>query len=85
MPSIPSSQHCLPQKSIHRLAGTIRAVFADLQWLNQLTRLFGAKTQLAYMETLRPYNRHWLSETVLLLAVAVQLLSGFGQLDSFLF
>ncbi len=75
-----SDPHHSPLKTLHRLAGMTLIVFVSLHLLNHLMSLGGVETHLVFMETLRSYYRHWLAESVLLLAVGVQLFSGFGLL-----
>jgi hypothetical protein len=63
-------------RKIHLIAGWIIALFVSIHLFNHLWSIFGVAKHIELMNRLRPYYRNTLAETVLLLAVLVQIVSG---------
>lgn len=63
---------------VHRLTAGLLVAFVAVHLVNHLVGLSGAEAHIAFMHSLRVIYRHPLAETVLLLAVVGQMLSGFG-------
>jgi hypothetical protein len=63
-------------KKIHFLSGLVLTIFIGLHLYNHLTSIFGAEYHLAIMDRLRLIYRNPIVETILLLAVIVQIISG---------
>ena len=61
---------------MHYLAGIIISLFVVLHLFNHVCSLAGAAQHIATMEKLRPIYRNTYSETLLVLAVLVQITSG---------
>lgn len=66
----------MPLKTLHRSTGILLAVFITLHLFNHAFSVFGAEAHLRLMDTLRMGYRNPFVETLLLLAVAVQVGSG---------
>ena len=66
----------MPLKTLHRISGVTLAVFITFHLFNHAASLFGAEAHLRLMDTLRTGYRNPAVETLLLLAVAVQVGSG---------
>ena len=63
-------------KKLHYASGLLLAVFTGIHLSNNICSIWGIERHITVMETLRPYYRNVLIETLILLAVAVQILSG---------
>ena len=63
-------------KRIHYTSGIIIALFIVLHLFNHLYSLFGIEAHLQMMDQLRLVYRNILIETILLLAILVQIISG---------
>jgi hypothetical protein len=63
-------------KTLHRLSGSLIALFVVTHLANHLASLWGPEEHLRLMDALRPYYRHVLAETVLLAVIGIQLYSG---------
>lgn len=63
-------------RKIHYISGITLAVFIGLHLFNHFWSIFGAEEHIEMMQALRPFYRNVFIETVLLLAVVVQLFSG---------
>ena len=63
-------------KRIHYTSGSIIAVFIVLHLFNHLYSLFGIEAHLQMMDQLRLVYRNIFIETILLLAVLVQIITG---------
>ena len=61
---------------IHYFSGLILSVFIAFHLFNQLFSLFGAEAHIELMTLLRTVYRHIIVETVLLFAVAFQVVTG---------
>lgn len=63
-------------RRIHYISGVTIAVFIILHLFNHLCSLFGAESHIEIMNSLRVVYRNVVVETILLLAVLTQILSG---------
>lgn len=63
-------------KKIHYLSGLTITVFVGLHLFNHFMSIFGAEMHIEVMNALRPFYRNIFVETVLLVAVFLQILSG---------
>ena len=63
-------------KKIHYLSGLIITVFVGLHLFNHIVSIFGAEMHIEVMKTLRLLYRNIVVETILLIAVFVQIISG---------
>lgn len=63
-------------RRVHFTSGLIITVFVVLHLLNHTFSIFGADRHIEVMDTLRPFYRNIFSETILLFAVLVQIISG---------
>ena len=63
-------------RKIHYLSGVIITIFAGLHLVNHVCSIFGADTHIEVMDSLRLFYRNIFIETILLCAVAVQIVSG---------
>lgn len=63
-------------KKIHFYSGIILTVFIGIHLINHFASLFGPDTHIALMNKLRPIYRNLLVETLLVLAVLTQIVSG---------
>ncbi len=63
-------------KRIHGISGLILSLFIGLHLFNHLLSLYGAERHIACMDQLRVLYRNPIGETVLLLAVLIQVFSG---------
>lgn len=63
-------------KRIHYLSGLTLTIFIGAHLFNHIMSLFGVDTHILIMDTLRVVYRHPVIESVLLLAVLVQIISG---------
>ncbi|TWI85767.1 hypothetical protein IQ13_0935 [Lacibacter cauensis] len=63
-------------KKLHRICGLILVCFVGIHLFNHLCSLLGADAHLAVMQQLRKVYRNPFVETVLLLAVIIQIISG---------
>jgi len=66
----------LDVKSIHFASGLLLSLFIGLHLFNHACSLFGADLHTEVMHTLRKFYRHIIVETLLLLAVVMQIYSG---------
>ncbi len=63
-------------KKIHYISGLIISVFIGLHLFNHFCSIFGADKHLEVMDFLRQFYRNIIVESMLLLAVLVQIISG---------
>lgn len=63
-------------KQIHRASGTLLAVFIILHLGNHISGIFGESTHIMVMDRLRVLYRNRIVETLLLLSVVMQIVSG---------
>ena len=63
-------------KRIHYISGLTITIFIGLHLFNHFCSIFGADKHLEIMKTLRLFYRNIFIETILLLAVFVQIISG---------
>ena len=63
-------------KKIHYFSGITISIFIALHLFNHLYSLFGANAHIELMNDLRVVYRNIIAETILLLAVAIQIVSG---------
>ncbi len=63
-------------KRIHYISGIVLTLFVGFHLLNQLTSIAGVEQYMAVMDRLRIVYRNAVAETVLLLAVVMQIISG---------
>jgi len=63
-------------KRVHHTSGLIITIFIILHLFNHLYSLFGIEAHLQMMDLLRLFYRNILIETILLLAILVQIISG---------
>jgi len=63
-------------KKIHFISGLTITVFVGLHLFNHTLSIFGSDTHIEIMNTLRIFYRNIFFETVLLIAVLVQIISG---------
>lgn len=61
---------------LHYFSGITISIFIGLHLLNHFYSLFGAKAHIELMNSLRVIYRHKIIETILLVAVATQIVSG---------
>lgn len=66
----------MPTKSIHYTSGLIITIFITLHLFNHLCSIAGAEAHTEVMNTLRLFYRNIFIETVLLIAVIIQIVSG---------
>jgi hypothetical protein len=63
-------------KKIHYISGLTIALFVGLHLFNHICSIFGGDKHIEIMNVLRHFYRNFFVETILLLAVLVQLISG---------
>ena len=63
-------------KKLHYFSGITISIFVGLHLFNHLYSLFGASAHIELMDELRVIYRNFISETILLFAVAIQIVSG---------
>jgi hypothetical protein len=63
-------------KKLHYLSGLLITIFIALHLFNHCCSLWGAERHIEVMKTLRVFYRNIFMETILLLAVFVQIVSG---------
>lgn len=63
-------------KKLHYFSGITLSIFIGVHLLNHLAALFGAATHIKVMNLFRVIYRHPAIETLLLIAVAIQIISG---------
>lgn len=63
-------------KSLHYFSAIVLTLFIGLHLFNHAVSLLGVDAHLSMMDTLRPIYRNVVSETILLLAVALQVFTG---------
>ena len=63
-------------KNLHYISGLTITVFVGLHLFNHFISVFGAQDHIEMMHTLRVFYRNIFVETILLLAVVVQIISG---------
>jgi len=66
----------MDSKKVHQFSGIVLSVFIAIHLVNHVYGLFGAEKHIELMNTLRLFYRHWFVETVLLLAVFSQIITG---------
>jgi hypothetical protein len=69
-------------KKTHYTTGLIIIAFVSFHLLNHMWSICGAESHIAFMHTFRLFYRNPICETVLLLAVLVQIISGLKLLNS---
>ncbi len=75
-------QEVYGMKKMHRISGLLIACFVGIHLFNHLCSLWGVDVHLAVMEQLRKVYRNFFVETVLLIAVMLQIISGLRLLFS---
>lgn len=63
-------------KNLHYISGLTITIFIGLHLFNHVISVFGAQDHIETMNTLRIFYRNILAETILLLAVVLQIISG---------
>lgn len=63
-------------KKIHYLSGIIISIFVGLHLTNHLASIWGAESHIAFMDALRTVYRNLIIESLLLLAVFTQVVTG---------
>lgn len=63
-------------KKIHYLSGLVIALFVGFHLFNHLAGIYGPDKHIELMSTLRHFYRNIFTETILFLAVLVQIISG---------
>ncbi len=63
-------------RKVHYLSGIIMTIFIGLHLFNHLVSILGAEAHISLMEKLRVVYRNPIAETLLLIAVLVQIFSG---------
>ncbi|MFH7003459.1 hypothetical protein [Flavobacterium bizetiae] len=63
-------------KKLHYISGLTITIFVALHLCNHFISVFGAQDHIEMMNTLRLFYRNLFVETILLLAVALQIISG---------
>ena len=63
-------------KKIHYLSGLIISIFVGLHLFNHVWSIFGAERHIEIMNTLRLFYRHIFIESIIMLSVFVQIISG---------
>ena len=69
----------ITRKSLHYFSGLTLAFFVGTHLLNHFTSLWGADTHIAFMDTLRPIYRNLFVESLVLMAVAIQIVTGLSM------
>ena len=64
-------------KTIHFISGVVISIFIGMHLFNHAYSVWGAAEHIALMKTLRLFYRNIFFETILFIAVAVQMISGF--------
>lgn len=64
-------------KKIHNVSGLLIAIFVSFHLGNHISSIYGAKTHIEIMTSLRVYYRNPFIEFLLLTAVLIQIVSGF--------
>ena len=64
-------------KQVHYISGIVITLFVGLHLFNHGWSIFGPDKHIEMMSSLRPIYRNLFAEIVLLLAVFVQIISGF--------
>jgi hypothetical protein len=64
-------------KKLHYISGLTITIFIGLHLFNHFWSIFGADKHIAIMNTLRLFYRNRFVETILLISVLVQIISGF--------
>lgn len=63
-------------RRIHYITGLLITLFIGLHLFNHFCSIFGAEKHIAIMNSLRYFYRNTVAETILLLAVLLQIISG---------
>lgn len=63
-------------KRVHFISGLTISIFIGLHLFNHFWSIFGVKEHIELMTSLRPFYRNIFVETILLLAVVIQIFSG---------
>ena len=63
-------------KRIHFVSGVVITLFVGLHLFNHVCSIFGAQKHIEIMNLLRTFYRNIFVETILLLAVLLQIISG---------
>lgn len=69
-------QHKMTLNNIHYLSGLIITLFVGVHLFNHVASIFGAGKHMEVMNTLRLFYRNFFIETILLMAVLIQIISG---------
>lgn len=64
-------------RKIHRFSGLLISVFIGMHLINHLSAVFGPGDHIDLMNKLRPFYRNLFAESFLVVAIAIQLVSGF--------
>lgn len=67
----------MPLKRIHYISGLIITIFVAIHLFNHVCSIFGADKHIEIMKSLRHFYRNIFVEAILLVAVLVQVISGF--------
>ena len=70
-------QDTMTIKKLHYLSGLTITVFIGLHLFNHVCSIFGAEKHIEVMNSLRLFYRNIFVETILLIAILVQIVSGF--------
>ncbi|MEO0472577.1 MAG: hypothetical protein AAF206_23375 [Bacteroidota bacterium] len=67
-------------KRIHYFSGLLLTLFIGVHLINHVMSLWGAAAHIDFMHTIRPFYRNFVVESLLLIAVGVQIISGISLL-----
>lgn len=73
---LPKNKNTVKIKRLHYISGLTITVFVGLHLFNHFCSIFGSETHIEVMNTLRLFYRNFTIETILLIAVVVQIASG---------
>ncbi len=66
----------MQRNKIHKIAGIIITIFVSLHLFNHAISIFGANKHIEIMTVLRIFYRNTITETILLAAILVQIITG---------
>lgn len=69
-------------KSLHYFSGLTISIFVGIHLFNHLCSIFGIEQHMETMNVLRKIYRHMICESILLLAVIIQIISGLSLFRS---
>jgi succinate dehydrogenase/fumarate reductase cytochrome b subunit len=70
----------LPIRFAHRISGVVIGLFVLLHFANHAALFWGVDSHIRTMDAMRPLYRNFVTETVLLLAIGFQMVSGITML-----